>query len=73
MKRSECQPAIRRLVHEWAAAQERPTNWHPSFGAFASWLKENGYGQYLVFRSTMGASFDAEQWFDQELKQGWRN
>lgn len=73
MKRPECKIAIRRLVHEWAETQERPANWHPSFSAFVSWLKEHGHGQYLDFRSTMGASYDAEQWFDEELKQGWRN
>lgn len=73
MKKPECNTAIRRLVRDWANTQEQPTDWHPSFGTFVSWLKENGHGHYLNFRSVMGPLYDAEQWFDQELKQTWRN
>lgn len=73
MTKNESEIAIRPLVHDWAKTQEQPTGWHPSFGAFVSWLKQNGYGHYLDFNSRMGASTDAEQWFDQELGQTWRN
>ena len=73
MKRPECKLAIYRLAVEWAETQDKPDNWHPSFGAFVSWLKQNGHGQCLEFRSVMGAAYDAEQWFDDALKQGWRN
>lgn len=72
-KKAECEAAIRHLVHEWTKTQEQPSGWHPSFGSFKSWLREQGYGHYLEFRSVMPASDVAEQWFDQELKQGWRN
>ncbi|WP_162527185.1 hypothetical protein [Sphingomonas solaris] len=45
----------------------------PSFTAFKRWAEAEGYGSYFVFRSTMGALDDAERWFDQELRQAWRN
>lgn len=45
---------------------------HPSFSDFKVWLTENGHSQYLDFRSTVGADYDAEVWFDDELKQNWR-
>jgi len=73
MKRPECQAAIRRLTRDWAAGQDRPVGWNPSFVEFVDWLKETGNSQFLEFRSTMGARNDAEQWFDQELGQTWRN
>lgn len=73
MKRPECKLAIPRLAREWAETQDKADNWHPSFGAFVSWLKQNGNGQYLEFSSRMGAAHDAEQWFDDALNQRWRN
>lgn len=73
MKKTECEATIRALVHEWAKTQEQPTGWHPSFGDFVGWLKENGNSHYLDFRSVMPAKDVAEQWFDEELKQTWRN
>lgn len=73
MSKVESEQAIRYLVHEWAKTQEQPEGWHPSFGAFTRWLDEKGYGHYLKFRSRMPAREVAEQWFDQELKQTWRN
>lgn len=73
MKKSECEPAVRKLVREWANTQEQPPGWHPSFGEFKTWLRTQGYGHYLEFRSEMPANDVAEQWFDQELKQAWRN
>ena len=75
MKKSECEKAIRHLVSQWAdevgvqPGQARM----PSFSAFRSWLEQRGYGHYLSFRSEMGPLEDAEQWFDEELKQTWRN
>ncbi len=73
MKKTECEAAIRPLVHQWARTQEQQPGWHPSFGDFTTWLRDNGYGQYLSFKSVMPARDVAEQWFDEELKQGWRN
>jgi hypothetical protein len=75
MKRSEAEKAIRRLVHDWAETIgiEPGSAKQPSFLAFKSWLRDRGYSHYLDFRSTAGADYDAELWFDQELKQTWRN
>lgn len=75
MKRAECEKAIRSLVHEWAKARGIPIPpvEQPSFSDFKSWLNQNGYSHYLNFRSVMGPEEDAERWFDQELRQTWRN
>lgn len=75
MKRSEAEPAIRHLVHQWAteAGVEIGSVEQPSFSAFRRWADERGYSAYFTFRSTMGALDDAECWFDQELGQSWRN
>lgn len=71
----DCEKAIRYLSTEWAKTQpgRYQTDWHPSFMVFCRWLEENGYSHYLEFRSVAGAHEDAELWFDQELKQTWRN
>lgn len=72
MKKGECEKAIRGLCHEWAANLMPQQLEHPNFSVFKTWLSANGYSHYLDFRSTAGADYDAEQWFDQELKQTWR-
>ncbi|TWF53300.1 hypothetical protein FHW37_104579 [Neorhizobium alkalisoli] len=73
MKRAEAEKAIRSLSTTWFATLSRNEQEHPSFGTFSNWLRENGYSDCLDFRSTMGANYDAEMWFDQELGQSWRN
>ena len=75
MKRSEAEPAIRDLVRQWATATgvEIGSAEQPSFSAFKRWVGEQGHSDYFAFRSTMGALDDAERWFDQELRQTWRN
>lgn len=75
MKKTEAEPAIRSLVQKWASAVgfDPASGKQPSFAAFTSWLGTNGYSRYLNFRSVRGASGDAEQWFDEELHQTWRN
>ena len=45
----------------------------PSFSKFLSWVRQQGFEEYLKFRSTMGPLEDAERWFDEELGQTWRN
>jgi hypothetical protein len=45
---------------------------HPSFYAFKDWLSANHYSHYQNFRSRMGADYDAEAWFDDELGQNWQ-
>lgn len=74
MKKGECEKAIRFLCHEWrnATGLSNTPSGELSFSAFFTWLKQH-YGQYLEFRSTMGAEYMAEMWFDQEFKQSWRN
>lgn len=75
MKRTEAEPAIRNLVRQWARATGVAVGSveQPSFSAFKRWADEQGYSGYFVFRSTMGALEDTERWFDQELRQTWRN
>lgn len=72
MKKSEAEPAIRQLAAEWYRGLPEDEREHPSFGSFASWVRQQGYGRYLEFRSTMGANYDAEMWFDDTLGQNWR-
>jgi hypothetical protein len=57
---------------DWFATSLKEKQRHPNFLAFESWLNEAGYGSYLNFRSIMGADYDAEMWFDDELGQYWR-
>lgn len=75
MKKAEAERAIRHLSHEWGDAFgiPRPATDQPSFYAFKEWCGEKGYGHYFDFRSAMGAHHDAEQWFDEEFCQAWRN
>jgi len=75
MKRTEAEKAIRYLVHCWAKATGiRPGSVGlPSFHDFKRWAEEQGYSGYFSFRSRMGPLEDAELWFDQELRQTWRN
>lgn len=75
MTKAEAESAIRKLVVDWAneTGVTKGQAEQPSFGAFQHWLSEKGYAGYLDFRSTAGALYDAEMWFDQELGQAWRN
>jgi hypothetical protein len=69
MKKEECEAAIRALCHQWKQELSAAQLEHPSFSAFKEWVRQKGYSGYLDFRSTVGADFDAELWFDQEFKQ----
>lgn len=73
--KADCEKAIRALCHEWAAeiGIPIPSVDQPSFLKFKSWVEERGYGHYLKFQSVRGAHNDAEQWFDEEFGQTWRN
>ena len=76
MKKDEAEKAIRLLSSKWRAARELPlppSDHHYSFSDFTRWLGEQGYSHVLDFRSTVGAHESAEIWFDQEMKQTWRN
>ena len=71
-KKSECEPAIRSLAHEWFNGLPEAEREHPSWTAFKAWLGEKHYSHYLDFSSVVGADHDAEAWFDDELGQNWR-
>ncbi|MDP1628358.1 hypothetical protein [Parvibaculum sp.] len=74
-KKADCEKAIRSLCHEWAKETgfQISSGVQPHFSDFKTWLRSNGHARYLNFRSTIGASDNAEIWFDEELKQTWRN
>lgn len=72
MKKSEAEAAIRLLARQWHSTLSAEKQEHPSFFEFKAWLRDNGYGSYLQFRSVMGPDEDAERWFDDELGQNWR-
>lgn len=75
MRKSDAEPAVRSLCHEWARETDQQTEapaFHPSISAFRRWLEDRGYGDYLNFRSTTGARYDVEMWFDDEFKQNRR-
>jgi hypothetical protein len=75
MERGECEKAIRYFATngpEFVASLDPPMD-QPSFSDFKWWLSERGYSRYMDFRSFAGADYDAEIWFDQELKQTSRN
>ncbi|MDO7842628.1 hypothetical protein Q5H94_09835 [Sphingomonas sp. CA1-15] len=71
----ESEKAIRHLVRQWANASGvlPGQSKMPSFDDFVLWLRQRGGSKYLEFRSVMGALEDAELWFDEELRQTWRN
>lgn len=75
MTKAESERAIRSLCHDWAreTGAMKESHAHPQFWDFKRWLERHGYAHYLDFRSVGGADMAAEQWFDEELKQTWRN
>ncbi len=75
MKKPEAEKAIRYLSTEWVREMNIDIAYPamPSFSSFETWLHSKGYGHYLTFRSVRGSRADAEDWFDEELKQSWRN
>ena len=75
MKKSDCEPVIKALCHEWARLNGMPNRpaCQPSFSQFTSWMRESGHGRYLHFRAVGGPEYVAEMWFDQEFHQTWRN
>lgn len=72
MAKAESERAIRALATTWFDTLSEEKREHPSFSAFKTWLSQNHYSHYLNFRSRMGADYDAEMWFDDELGQNWR-
>lgn len=73
MQKSEAEKAVRHLCHTWASENGLKIGVdHASFSAFKAWLQAKECGHILDFKSRMGAEYDAEMWFDQEMKQNWR-
>ena len=74
-KKDECETAIRSLCQDWARELGfiPSSDYHARFSSFVTWLNQKGSSQYLNFRSSMGPLYDAELWFDQEMKQTWRH
>jgi hypothetical protein len=74
MTKAECEKAIRSLVHDWAKLRGVNVGQAemPSFSDFFGWVTDN-YPRCLQFRTTTSVRYDVEMWFDQELKQTWRN
>lgn len=74
LKKEECETAIRHLCSEWANSKgfTPSSDYHAHFSEFTSWMSSNGYSRYLNFRSKVGAVYDAEVWFDEEMKQTWQ-
>lgn len=73
MKRSDAKPAIRSLCRAWKTEQFPTTTTNRlHFSDFADWLRAR-HPTLLKFRSVMGPLYDAEQWFDDEFRQNWRN
>lgn len=75
MKKSEAETVIRQIVGLWREEHSLPPpdgSQNYSYAAFKNWAGEKGYGHYWRFRSAMGAEYDIELWFDDELRQAWR-
>jgi len=74
-RKADAEKAIRYLASQWARKNGITAGSAdmPSFDDFRTWLGNEGYSHYLDFRSVMGPLEDAERWFDEELKQTWRN
>ena len=74
-KKQECEDAIRHLVSKWAQEKgytQQPEE-TPSFSEFWAWMKDSGYSGYQRFRTRTDPRYDAEMWFDEEMRQTWRN
>lgn len=72
MKKSKSETGIRHLCREWAKGLglEPGSKAIPSFNDFKAWVLDKD-PTYLDFRS-IDADYEAEAWFDDELKQTWR-
>jgi hypothetical protein len=73
-KKAEAEKAIRRLALEWMSETgfKQESGHYPSFLAFERWLLDKHYGHYLNFRSRVTSRFEAEGWFESEIRDYWR-
>ncbi len=74
-KKADAERAIQHLALEWmheTGFQQQPGH-YPSFIAFTTWLEGKNYSHYLNFRSrTASPRFEAEGWFESEIRNYWR-
>jgi hypothetical protein len=72
--RAEAEKVIRDLALKWMdeTGYEQKPGHYPSFGSFTSWLEAKHHSQYLNFRSRVGARYEAEGWFESEIRNYWR-
>lgn len=64
VRKSEAEAAIRHLVGKWMkeTGVAKGQAEMPNFGDFKRWVRMQGFGHYLDFRSVAGADYDAESW-----------
>lgn len=68
----ESEQIVRWTCHDWLREQPEAEREHPSFANFRAWL-ETRCPSVFTFRSRADPLYDAEMWFDDELRQRWRN
>lgn len=76
MKKAEAEAAMDTLISKWAEATNQPMppdgEYHYSFSSFWTWV-ENNHWSYTQFRAIPNARYVAEMWFDDRMRQAWRN
>jgi hypothetical protein len=76
MKNAEVRSALPTLIDRWAEATKQPMppdgKFHYSFVGFWTWL-QNNHSSYTKFRAEPNARYVMEMWFDDHMKQAWRN
>lgn len=74
MKKSDAEREIRALITVWRnqEPQQGMANNQLHCSDFIRWLRANSPG-HLNFRTSTSVDYDVDMWFDQELKQAWRN
>jgi hypothetical protein len=62
----EAEQAFTEIFWKWARERDipiRPVE-RPRFSDFCAWVNENRYSFYFDFRSTTGALYEVERWFN---------
>jgi hypothetical protein len=76
MKKAEAEKAMSTLISKWAKEVGQPMppdgEYHCSFSGFWTWL-QNNHPSYTQFRAVPNARCVTEMWFDDEMRQAWRN
>lgn len=76
MKKGEAEDMMPHFIDKWAKETGEPWppdgKYHYLFSSFWTWL-ENSHRPYTQFRAVPNARYVAEMWFDDYVKQAWRN